>query len=77
MLCYAALLVLPPAAWWDSRYVVPALGVVLGGAIGSVGAGLSALMDELMTGGCTKFPPSSRGVAAALLQINPKFVLVR
>ncbi len=50
VLCYAGLLVLPPAAWLDSRYVVPALGVVLGGAIGSVGAGLTALVEELMTG---------------------------
>ncbi len=52
MLFYAGLLVLPPAAWLDSRYVVPALGVVLSGAIGSVGAGLAALVDELMNGGC-------------------------
>ena len=51
VLCYAMLLVLPRAAWADPRYVLPALGVVLGGAITSIGAGLAALVEELTLGG--------------------------
>ncbi len=57
VLCYAMLLVLPPAAWADPRYVLPALGVMLGGAITSIGVGLAALVEELTLGGSIVTPP--------------------
>ena len=53
VLACATLLVLPASAWADPRYVLPALGVMLGGAITSIGTGLAALVEELTLGGPT------------------------
>ena len=52
VICYAMLLIVRVKPWWHAQYFIPTLGMLLGNCISGVSVGLSAVMEELTTGGC-------------------------
>lgn len=50
-MAYAMVAVLGVTPWWSPQYLIPVLGMVLGNTISGVSVGLSAVMEELTTGG--------------------------
>ncbi|KAK9838307.1 hypothetical protein WJX81_003416 [Elliptochloris bilobata] len=50
VLAYALLVVLRPSPLWAARWALPFLGLLLGGAVGGVSVGLTAMLEELGSG---------------------------
>lgn len=76
-LCYVLLLVIRASPWWQPQYLIPVLGLIMGHAISGIAVGLSALLEELNSGGslscevpCFIFPARQSCLVCCCTQVK-------
>ena len=54
VLCYVVFVVMSLKPWWEAQYIIPLLGMLLGSCTSGVSLGLTTILDELTTRGCSR-----------------------